>query len=169
MEEFLGQAVSIQDGSEDASPQSGRTRYEDDLYTWVREQVALLRAGRVDALDLDNIAEELSDVGSSQYSQMESTLRVLIMHMLKWDQQPEKRTPSWIYSIREQRRRYVKILKKNPGLKSQLDEIRAGIYPVSRDWASDECHLSPDEFPPECPYDWDDLLERPFDFDSLKT
>lgn len=168
MEESVGRLAET-DREEAAPSASSRTRYEDDLYTWVREQVALLRSGRVDALDLENIAEELSDVGSSQYSQMESTLRVLIMHMLKWDQQPEKRTPSWIYSIREQRRRYAKILKKNPGLKSHLDEIRAEIYPISRDWASDECNLPPDEFPPECPYDWDDLLERPFDFDSLKA
>ena len=148
---------------------SARTRYGDDLYTWVQEQVALLRAGRVDVLDLDNIAEELSDVGSAQYSQLESALRVLIMHMLKWDQQPEKRTPSWIYSIREQRLRYAKILRKNPGLKPHRDTLRDDIYPIARNWAADECHLLPDEFPPECPYTWDDLLERPFDFDSVKT
>ena len=148
---------------------SARTRYGDDLYTWVQEQVALLRAGRVDALDLDNIAEELSDVGSAQYSQLESALRVLIMHMLKWDQQPEKRTPSCIYSIREQRLRYAKILRKNPGLKLHLDTMRDDIYPISHNWAADECHLLPSEFPPECPYTWDDLLERPFDFDSVKT
>lgn len=146
----------------------GRTRYEDDLYTWVQEQVALLRAGRATALDLDNIAEELSDVGNAQYSQLESALRVLIIHMLKWDQQPEKRTPSWVYSIHEQRRRYAKILKKNPGLKPHLEEMRADIYPVSRNWAADECNLPPDEFPPGCPYTWDDLLERPFDLDSVK-
>ncbi|MCJ2049933.1 DUF29 domain-containing protein [Methylobacterium sp. J-070] len=151
------------------TPGSGRTRYADDLYTWVQEQVALLRAGRVDMLDLENIAEELGDVGSAQYSQLESALRVLIMHMLKWDQQPEKRTPSWIYSIREQRFRYAKILRKNPGLKPHLDTMRDDIYPISRNWAADECHLLPTEFPPECPYTWDDLLERPFDLDSVKT
>ncbi|WP_375409942.1 DUF29 domain-containing protein [uncultured Methylobacterium sp.] len=144
------------------------TRYEDDLFTWVQEQVALLRAGAVDALDLDNIAEELSDVGNAQYSQLESALRVLLMHMLKWDQQPEKRTPSWIFSIREQRRRYARLLKKNPGLQSSLDEARDAAYPNARDWASDECHLPVDEFPPECPYEWDDILHRPFDFDSVK-
>ena len=134
----------------------------------MQEQVALLRAGQFAGLDLDNIAEELRDVGNSEYNRLESTLRVLMIHMLKWDQQPEKRTPSWIYSIREQRRRYAKILKKNPGLKPHLEAIRDDIYPVSRDWAADECHLPSDEFPPECPYTWDDLLERPFDLDSVK-
>jgi hypothetical protein len=151
-----------------APPAEIRTRHADDLYTWVQEQVALLRAGRVEALDLDNIAEELSDVGNAQYSQLESALRVLLMHMLKWDQQPEKRTPSWIYSIREQRRRYARILGKNPGLKPQVDAMRDDIYPVARDWAADECHLTPDEFPAQCPYAWDDILDRPFDLDSVR-
>lgn len=145
-----------------------RTRYEDDLYTWVQEQVAFLRAGRIDALDLDLIAEELGDVGGAQYDQLESALRVLLMHMLKWDQQPEMRTPSWIYSIAEQRRRYARLIKKNPGLKSSLDEIRDGIYPIARNWAADETHLHVSEFPETCPYPWDDILNRPFDFDSVK-
>ncbi|KQP34224.1 hypothetical protein ASF27_01260 [Methylobacterium sp. Leaf102] len=146
----------------------GRTRYEDDLYTWVQEQVALLRAGRVDALDLDHIAEELESLSESEFGKLQSTLRVLVMHMLKWDQQPEHRTPSWIFSIREQRRRYERILASNPGLKSRNDEALGNAYPDAREWASDETHLPPDEFPPECPYEWDDILNRPFDFDSVK-
>ncbi|KQO69699.1 hypothetical protein ASF22_03690 [Methylobacterium sp. Leaf87] len=146
----------------------GRTRYEDDLYTWVQEQVALLRAGRVDALDLDHIAEELESLSESEFGKLQSALRVLVMHMLKWDQQPEHRTPSWIFSIREQRRRYERILASNPGLKSRIDEALGNAYPDARDWASDETHLPPDEFPSECPYEWDDILNRPFDFDSVK-
>lgn len=146
-----------------------RTRYEDDLYTWVQEQVALLPAGAVDALDLDHIAEELSDVGNAQYSQPESALRGLLMQMLKWDQQPERRTRSWIFPIREQRRRRAHLLGKNPGLKASLDEARETGYPNARDWAADETHLPMDGFPDECPYAWDGILERPFDLDSVKT
>lgn len=156
---------------EDAPPApraAGRTRYADDLYTWAQEQVALLRAGRVEALDLDHIAEELEDLSKREFSKLYSCLRVLLMHMLKWDQQPEHRTPSWIYSIREQRRRYERLLRENPGLKSRLEEALADAYPDARDWAADETHLTPDEFPPACPYTWDDIRERPFDLDSAK-
>lgn len=144
-----------------------RTRYEDDLYTWVNEQVALLRAGRLDEIDAENIVEELSDVGSSQYDKLWSSLRVLVMHMLKWDQQPEFRTPSWVYSIREQRRRYGKVIKKNPGLASRRNEALADAYDSARDWAANETNVPVDEFPDECPYDWDDILNRPFETDGL--
>ncbi|GJD95291.1 DUF29 domain-containing protein [Methylobacterium iners] len=143
-------------------------RHDQDLYGWVEAQVALLHSGRTDALDLDNIAEELSDVGAAQYSRLEGALRVLLMHMLKWDQQPEMRTPSWIYSIMEQRRRYDRILKRSPSLNASVDEIRDDIYPISRNWASEECHLPVGEFPDRCPYTWDDILHRPFDLDSVK-
>ena len=143
-----------------------RTHYEDDLYSWVQEQVALLRAGRLDEIDAENVAEELSDVGSSQYDQLWSSLRVLVMHMLKWDQQPEFRTPSWVFSIREQRKRYARILKKNPGLASRRDEALADAYDSARDWAANETHLSIDEFPGECPYTWDEILGRPFETDT---
>src|SRR5215213_2020801 len=86
-----------------------RTRYEDDLYAWVNEQVELLRAGRLDEIDAENIAEELSDLGKDEFAKLQSCLRVLLMHMLKWDQQPEHRTRSWVFSIREQRRRYARL------------------------------------------------------------
>ena len=143
-----------------------RTDYGADLYTWVQEQVALLKAGRLDEIDADNIAEELRDVGGSEYAQLESALRVLVMHMLKWDQQPEFRTRSWVYSIAEQRKRYRKVLKKSPGLKQHLAEILSDAYESARRWAADETHLHESEFPKTCPYDWDDILNRPFDADS---
>ena len=57
------------------APAKKRTRYEDDLYSWVLEQVALLRAGRLGEIDAENIAEELSDVGSEQYDKLESSVR----------------------------------------------------------------------------------------------
>jgi hypothetical protein len=145
-----------------------RARYEDDYYTWVNEQVALLRARRFDELDMENVAEELESLSKREFAALQSALRVLIMHMLKWDQQPEHRTPSWVYSIREQRRRYRDILKDNPGLKPRRDEALKRAYPDARDWAADETHLPPDEFPKRCPYEWDDILERPFELDSLK-
>lgn len=156
----------IQGGSRDSA--APRARYEDDFYSWLIEQAALLRAGHLEGLDLDHVAEELEGLSKSEFAKLRSALRVLVMHMLKWDQQPEQRTASWIFSIREQRRRYVDVLADNPGLKPRIEEALARAYPDARDWASDETHLPPDEFPAACPYAWEDILERPFDLDSVK-
>jgi Domain of unknown function DUF29 len=141
--------------------QKKRARYEDDYYTWVNEQVALLRERRFDELDAENVAEELSDLAKDEFAKLESCLRVLLMHMLKWDQQPEHRTRSWVFSIREQWPRYTRLIKQNPGLKPRIGEGRDQAYEDARDWAANETHLSPRDFPKACPYDWKDILERP--------
>jgi hypothetical protein len=145
-----------------------RTRYEDDYYSWINEQTALLRERRFDEVDIENVAEELSDLAKDEFAKLQSCLRVLLMHMLKWDQQPEHRTRSWVFSIREQRRRYARIMKQNPGLKPRLQEACDEAYEDARDWAANETHLQVREFPEVCPYGWKDILERPFEFDSVK-
>jgi len=143
-----------------------RTRHADDLYTWVQEQVALLRAGRVDALDLDNIAEELSDVGSEQYDKLESAIEVLLAHALKWDHQPERRSRSWSLTIAEQRVRIDRQVRKNPGLKSRIAEAVNEGYRVGRIRAAREMKRSPETLPVDCPYSWDEILNRPFAFED---
>jgi hypothetical protein len=148
-------------------PARERPLYETDYCAWIQEQVALLRAGRLDEVDAARLAEELDDVGKSEHAKLESALRVLVMHMLKWDQQPEHRTPSWVFSIREQRRRYRRLVEQSPSLAAKRDLLLGHAYPTARDWAANETSLPVDEFPDACPYSWDDLLERPFEVDRM--
>lgn len=148
------------------APNRRGTRHEDDLYSWVQEQVEHLRAGRVDELDLANIAEELDDVGIAQYHRLESAIRVLLIHMLKWDQQPERRSRSWVGSIVEQRSRIGRLLGKNPGLKSRIEEACDEAYASAVRWAAVETGFIESDFPQAQPYSWDDILNRPFDLDA---
>ena len=144
----------------------GRTRHEDDLYTWVEEQVALLRAGRLDALDAENVAEELADVGRSEYAKLESALTVLLAHILKWDYQPERRSRSWDNTIEAQRQSYHHVIADNPGLKSRRAQALVRAYARARLDASTETNLPRSTFPGACPYDWPDLLDRPFVYET---
>lgn len=146
-------------------PAPARTRYDEDLYTWVQEQVALLKAGRVAEIDATNIAEELGDVGKSEFGKMQSALEVLLAHMLKWDQQPEKRTRSRDNTIAAQRSEFTDVLTDNPGLKSRRTEALGRAYRKARLAASSETGLPRADFPVDCPYDWHDILERSFDYD----
>lgn len=142
--------------------------YERDYYTWVEEQVALLRAGRLSEVDAENIAEELSDLGKAHFYRLQSSLKILLLHMLKWDQQTEHRSSSWAGSIREHRRRIGRLLSKNPGLQPRIHEALSESYEDARDWAALETGLTEDEFPPACPYDWHDITERPFEVDAKR-
>ncbi|MGH6903609.1 MAG: DUF29 family protein, partial [Geminicoccaceae bacterium] len=51
-------------------------RYDEDLYAWTQQQAALLRARQHDALDWENLAEEIAAVGASDRRKLESRLCV---------------------------------------------------------------------------------------------
>jgi Domain of unknown function DUF29 len=142
-----------------------RATYEGDLHAWAQEQAALLRAGRLPEVDAANIAEELEDVGREQYDRLESALRVLLTHILKWDHQSERRSRSWAATITVQRRHAQKTLGKNPSLKPRLAEALADAYADARLEASGETNLPLRTFPAELPYDWAAIIDRPFAID----
>jgi hypothetical protein len=149
--------------SPSVKPRQGQPLYEADLYLWASQQAALLQEGRLSELDLIHIAEELDDVGSEIYQRLESALTVLLMQMLKWDFQPDRRTRGWEATIREHRRRVEKLIKQNPSLKSKLAEEG---YQNGRDRASGETDLPVARFPEECSYSWEDILGREFSLDG---
>jgi Domain of unknown function DUF29 len=132
-----------------------------DLYSWARRQAELLRAGRLAEIDPVAIAEEIDDVGEEEYHRLESALRVVMLHLLKWDHQPDRRSRSWALSIREHRRRVLKQLKRSPGLKSELVEALSAAYEDARDEASSETGLPLSAFPAVRRYEFADILERP--------
>lgn len=148
------------------TPTMPRAGYRQDLHAWAREQAALLRAGRLSEVDAANIAEELDDVGNEQYDKLESALRVLLTHMLKWDHQPERQGRSWANTIATQRKHVARVLRKNPSLRTSLGEALAEAWDDARRDASTGTDLPLTAFPEAIPYDWAAIMERPFLFDS---
>ena len=145
-----------------AAPQSATDLYRRDLYTWALQQAAALRAGELDRLDLTNLAEEIQDLGSEQLHKLTSAYRVILIHMLKWDYQPERRTRSWVTSIRSHRVAADDVLEDNPGLKSRRAMALARAYRRARIDAGGENGLGEDAFSEECPYSLDEVMSREF-------
>jgi len=85
------------------------TSIDDDFALWAAEQATLLRAGRFDRVDVENVAEELEYLGNSQRDEIESRLNVLLAHILKWEFQPDKRSSSWRATLLEQRAQIARI------------------------------------------------------------
>ena len=80
--------------------------YIEDFYTWTQTTAALIRAGKWQGIDPESLAEEVESLGKSQQRELASRLDVLLMHLLKWQSQPERRQTghSWRSTIRTQRR-----------------------------------------------------------------
>ena len=136
--------------------------YDRDFYTWSLEQARLVREGRWDAVDRDNVAEEIESLGREQFNKLESALRVLMLHMLKWDHQPGLRSRSWVLSIETQRLELEDVIADNPGLKPRIPEAIARGYRKARLEAAKETGIAKESFPESCPYGWDDIVSRDF-------
>ena len=139
-------------------------RYDRDLYTWSVQQAAALRSGRFAAVDVEHVAEEIEDLGKAEFSKLESALRIILLHMSKWDRQAERRSRSWVISIDRERLRYGNVLGDNPGLKSKRTEALTRAYATARLDAAEETSLPRAAFPVECPYSLDEVLHRPFEW-----
>jgi len=139
-----------------------RAEYERDFYSWLMEQARLLREGRFEALDRDNLAEEIESLGREQFNKLVSALRVAMLHMLKWDHQPALRSRILALSIEAQRLEIADVLADNPGLKPRLAEAIARAYRGARIDAAKETGLDEAEFPESCPYSFDDVTSRAF-------
>jgi predicted DNA-binding ribbon-helix-helix protein len=146
------------------APDADRTSYDRDFYSWSLEQARLVRDGLWSAVDRENVAEEIESLGREQFNKLESALRVLILHMLKWDHQSEKRSRSWALSIEAQRAELEDVLADNPGLKPRIPEAVGRAYRKGRIEAAKETGLEKAAFPEQCPYSWDDIVSREFAF-----
>jgi hypothetical protein len=136
--------------------------YERDFYTWSLEQARLVREGRWDAVDRDNVAEEIESLGREQFNKLASALRVVMLHMLKWDHQPELRSRSWVLSIETQRLELEDVVADNPGLRSRIPEAITRGYRKARLEAAKETGVAKELFPETCPYGWNDIVSRVF-------
>ena len=133
--------------------------YDADFYAWVEEQAARLRAREFEALDLDNLIEEVEALGRAEKSSMLNNASVIIEHLLKREHSPapEPRN-TWRASVREHRRRLRRDL--TPRLRQILaaelptlyGEIRDDTAALLRDYGED---AAADALPETCPYTLD--------------
>jgi Domain of unknown function DUF29 len=129
-----------------------RVRYEEDLYAWSQEQIALLRARRADCLDWDHLAEEIECMVGRDRRELKNRLRIVLLHLLKWQGQPARRGASWRKSLRTQRRHINDLLQESPSLRRLIPELMDEAYPDAVKDAVDETGLLRDRFPADCPY-----------------
>lgn len=140
------------------------TAYSTDVIAWANEQAALLRAGNFGALDIEHIADEVEDVGKSERRELMSRMVVLLVHLLKWRFQPERRGASWQTTVRHQRRLIDLDLQETPSLKVSLADAawqeKAWLAAVGQ--ASSVTNMGEDIFPEICPWTTDQILDQAF-------
>ena len=137
-------------------------QYEDDFYAWTVEQARLLRTGELSAVDALKVAEEIESMGRSDRRELQSRLAVLIVHLLKWRQQPGARSRSWSATIEERRLQIEQVFAESPSLRPLVAGLLAQSYKIARARAIGETGLADDAFPPTCPFTLDEILSGSF-------
>jgi hypothetical protein len=126
--------------------------YDEDFYLWSLSTAELIRSGRFDQVDRENVAEEIESLGKRDLRELNSRTITLLMHLLKRDHQPEKRSPSWSNTIDEQRSSIRLVIKDSPSLKRRLADLRDDLYEEAVARAMGQTGLDRQVFPAVCPY-----------------
>ncbi|MEQ8541421.1 MAG: DUF29 domain-containing protein [Coleofasciculus sp. D1-CHI-01] len=136
--------------------------YDLDFYAWICKNVELLRRGCLSEIDVEHIAEELESMGKRDLRQLRSRLQVLVMHLLKWQYQPDKQSKSWLVTIDHQRDEIETLLLDSPSLRSELEQGLARVYPKAVRDACRETGLPETTFPLSCPFEIEEILAQEF-------
>jgi hypothetical protein len=136
--------------------------YEADFYAWTQEQARLLRNQQWSWIDLPNLIEEIESLGKQQRQELRNRLSVLLGHLLKWEYQPQRRSRSWLATLRIQRLDLTELLEDNPSLKPYVEDALRAAYLRGVELAVGETDLPGSTFPTNCPYNLAEILDRRF-------
>lgn len=134
------------------------TPYEQDIVAWTIEQAALLRAGKLSAIDIEHIADEIEGVARSERRELSRRASTLLAHLLRWQHQPGRRCSSWASLIKVQRKALARALRATPSLSTSLSDPDwlEGTWDDAVGKAIEETGL--DDFPESCPWSMDQVL-----------
>ena len=132
--------------------------YETDDHLWLEETIKLLKANRVDELDVKNLIEELESLSRKDKNKAESLLEQIIRHLLLlqyWLEEYEHNAAHWeaeIDSFRTQLRRHL-----TTNLSRHLEDEFNNIYQDALRYITKKTRLK--TLPKTCPYTLEQLLD----------
>ena len=132
--------------------------YDRDFALWVEAQVAAIRAGTPEGLDVANLIEELEGLTKREERAMGSPLKRIMAHLLKQRYQPERATRTWEDSIANGREEIVDILDQSPSLRRTLPAWMARMYPRAVGQAARDTRLPVANFPDQPPFTLAEVL-----------
>lgn len=133
--------------------------YETDDHLWLEETIKLLKANRLDELDVENLIWELESLGRKDKNKAENLLEQVIRHLLLlqyWLEKTENNAAHWeaeIDSFRTQLRRHL-----TTNLHQHLEEEFNIIYQDALRYVNKKTRLN--ILPTTCPYTLEQLLDE---------
>jgi len=145
------------------SQQKQKQLHETDYHLWVLETVKQLQNGEFEAIDWENLIDEVSDLGRRDKQKLRSLLKRLVEHLLKlkyWQSQVNDNQAHWKTEILNFRQQLQDILEDSPSLKPYLKEVYPQCYQKGRKLASTASQLPLETFPQEPIAPLDQVLDE---------
>lgn len=136
--------------------------YETDYLKWIETTIEKLKNHDYTTVDWTSLIEEMEGMARKERKRLRSNLIVLLLHLLKWQYQPELRSGSWKGSIVEHRQRIEDDIEDSPSLKSYPEEVLEKSYLRAIAQAAAETGLATEQFPDRCPYSVTEILDTNF-------
>ncbi|MBE9189612.1 DUF29 domain-containing protein [Gloeocapsopsis crepidinum LEGE 06123] len=137
-----------------------KATYATDFNLWIDQTAQLLREQRWQELDLEHLIEEIEDLGKSERRGIASQLTRLLLHLLKWQYQPQRRSDSLLDSIVDARTQIELALEDSPSLKDCPAQVLEASYQRARRQAAKQTGMHLSTFPEECPYSLELVLDE---------
>ena len=137
--------------------ETGPVDHDSDEHAWLREQARLLRGHRFDKVDHVHLAELLDDMAKRDVRDVSSRLVQLLMHLLKFTCQPDRRSRSWVISVQKQQIGLEDLLE-SPSLRRAAEDRFVQSFNRARSMAAAETGLPESAFPSVSPWTLDEAL-----------
>src|SRR5262249_33843827 len=131
--------------------------YEADETAWLETMSRLIAQRKLDRLDYDNLATYLDDMAKRDRREVDSRFRQLMLHLLKWRYQPERRTRSWLETI-DERRHQLQDLLTSTVLQAHARSRLLDYYDRARRLALRVMRLPETAIPSDMPFTLEQLL-----------
>ena len=115
----------------ETAAERARRLYEQDGYTWAMEQARALRRRDLEAVDWDNLIEEVETLGRSERHSWESLCARAVEHLLAiehWRRRSPESVTHWVQEVEAFRDGMAKRIRGSPGLQGSYAEMFAEAW-----------------------------------------
>ena len=130
--------------------------YEQDETGWLEQTAGLVAQRRFAEIDHEQLSEYLADMARREKREVLSRLVVLLVHLLKWEHQPQQRTRSWEATILHQRGELRDLLESGV-LRNHAQEVLVKAYERAAREAALEMGAAEGALPDACPWTLEEL------------
>lgn len=144
---------------------------EIDFLAWTHQQSVFLRQGRFGEIDVEQLADELEDLGTEQKLALQSMFRRILMHLLKLQLSPAPQPRlKWIEEVIEYRDQAQARIDATPSLKHHALDLFAKAWLQARRSAqiSFEIHNESVRLLDTFPYSMEQVLDPDYFLNARK-